>query len=64
MLLLLLLKKKRFRALPDAQMQMFDDYLNSGRPIVGIRTATHSFNFVKKKNNNEEGGGGTFKFLW
>ncbi|MCP4452239.1 MAG: ThuA domain-containing protein, partial [Planctomycetes bacterium] len=35
----------RFRALPDAQMQCIDDYLRSGRPVIGIRTATHAFQF-------------------
>jgi hypothetical protein len=35
----------RFRALPDAQMQVIDDYLQSGKPVLGIRTATHAFNF-------------------
>jgi len=35
----------RFRALPDDQMRHIDDYLRSGRPVIGIRTATHAFNF-------------------
>lgn len=35
----------RFRALPDEQMQYIDDYLKSGKPVIGIRTATHAFNF-------------------
>ncbi len=35
----------RFRALEDEQMQMIDDYLKSGRPVIGIRTSTHAFNF-------------------
>ena len=34
----------RFRKLPDAQMKEFDDYLKSGKPVVGMRTATHAFN--------------------
>jgi type 1 glutamine amidotransferase len=33
----------RFRNLPDEQMKHIVDYVNSGRPIVGIRTATHGF---------------------
>ncbi len=37
----------RFRALPDKQMQYFEDYLKEGKPIVAIRTATHAFNFQK-----------------
>jgi hypothetical protein len=33
----------RFRDLPDDQMQEIDDYLRSGRPVLGMRTATHAF---------------------
>jgi len=36
----------RFRALPDDQMQYLDNYLTSGKPVLGIRTATHAFNFA------------------
>ncbi len=42
----------RFRALPDAQMQHFEKYLMAGKPIVGIRTATHAFNFGKENLTN------------
>ena len=35
----------RFRNLPDEQMRYFDDYLQEGKPIIGLRTATHAFNF-------------------
>jgi hypothetical protein len=55
----------RFRALPDKQMKWIDDYLKSGRPVMGIRTATHAFHFTEKDSlssfghygnfNNEEG---------
>jgi hypothetical protein len=34
----------RFRNLPDDQMQEIDAYLRSGRPVIGLRTATHAFN--------------------
>ncbi|HND51379.1 MAG TPA: ThuA domain-containing protein [Pirellulaceae bacterium] len=34
----------RFRNLPDDQMKHVVDYVNSGKPIVGLRTATHAFN--------------------
>jgi type 1 glutamine amidotransferase len=37
----------RFRALPEVQMQQIDDYLKSGKPVIGMRTATHAFNFAK-----------------
>ena len=33
----------RFRALPDDQMKHIMDYTNSGKPIVALRTSTHSF---------------------
>lgn len=33
----------RFRDLPDEQMAHFDRYFQSGKPIVGLRTATHAF---------------------
>lgn len=35
----------RFRVLPDRQMELIKAYLASGRPVVGLRTATHSFHF-------------------
>ncbi|MCA9079189.1 MAG: ThuA domain-containing protein [Planctomycetaceae bacterium] len=34
----------RFRNLPDDQMQHVVDYVESGRPVIGLRTATHAFN--------------------
>ena len=34
----------RFRNLPDDQMQHVADYLDRGKPVVGLRTATHAFN--------------------
>ncbi len=37
----------RFRNLPDEQMKSFDDYLKSGKPVIGLRTATHAFNGIK-----------------
>ena len=39
----LLILLTRFRDLPDAQMKHFVDYVESGRPIVALRTATHAF---------------------
>lgn len=33
----------RFRDLPDEQMQHIVDYLAAGKPIIGLRTATHAF---------------------
>jgi type 1 glutamine amidotransferase len=37
----------RWRRLPDAQLQRILDYVNSGKPIVGLRTSTHSFQYPK-----------------
>jgi len=34
----------RFRNLPDEQMKHIVNYVESGRPIIGLRTATHAFN--------------------
>ncbi|HEY2155234.1 MAG TPA: ThuA domain-containing protein [Isosphaeraceae bacterium] len=34
----------RFRHLPEDQMKEIVDYVDSGRPILGMRTATHAFN--------------------
>lgn len=39
----------RMRNLPDEQMKHIDDYVNSGKPIVGMRTATHAFENPKSK---------------
>ena len=41
----------RFRELPDEQMKYFDNFLRSGKPILGIRTATHAFSFEKNKQS-------------
>lgn len=38
----------RFRELPETQMQHLNNYLMKGKPIFGIRTATHAFNFEDK----------------
>ena len=41
----------RFRELPDKQMKYIVDYTNSGKPIIGVRTATHAFKYKKNKNS-------------
>lgn len=33
----------RWRILPDSQLKHIDDYVKTGRPIVGLRTSTHAF---------------------
>jgi len=37
----------RWRRLPADQLKFIDDYLNSGKPRMGFRTTTHSFNYPK-----------------
>jgi len=34
----------RFSNFPDEEMQHINDYLEKGKPVVGLRTATHAFN--------------------
>jgi hypothetical protein len=34
----------RFRNLPDGQMKYVAEYLEAGKPVIGLRTATHAFN--------------------
>lgn len=54
----------RFRDLPDSQMKHIVDYVESGRPIVGLRTATHSFDlkssptYARYSWNSKEWDGG------
>ena len=40
----------RFLHLPEEQMAKFVNYVNSGRPVIGIRTATHAFDYDKFPN--------------
>ena len=64
----LLILFTRFRNLPDEQMKHVVDYVESGKPIVGLRTATHAFNLDGKsaykkytwgnKDKNYDGGFG------
>jgi len=37
----------RFRRLPDEDMAHLVDYIEAGRPLLGIRTATHAFAYEK-----------------
>ncbi len=45
----LMIISTRFRDLPDEQMAHIDRYVKSGKPIIGIRTATHAFNIPAGK---------------
>jgi hypothetical protein len=43
----LLIILTRFRAPTDEQMKHIDAYLKAGKPVIGLRTATHAFNGLK-----------------
>jgi hypothetical protein len=52
----------RFRKLPAEQAKHIEDYLAAGKPIIGLRTSTHAFNYPKDHpyykwsyNSNVEG---------
>jgi hypothetical protein len=40
----LMILATRYRNLPDEQMKYVAEYVESGKPIIGMRTATHAFN--------------------
>ena len=54
----------RFRQLPPEQMNLILDYINSGKPVISVRTNTHPFNYPKDHQfyewtwNNSQGGFG------
>src|SRR5215217_6892124 len=37
----------RWRRLPADQIKFIEDYLKTGKPVVGFRTTTHAFNYPK-----------------
>lgn len=41
----------RFRELPDRQMRHIQSYLERGGPVVGLRTATHAFQFDDRETS-------------
>ncbi len=41
----------RFRELPDKDMKHFVDYLTKGKPLIGLRTTTHAFNYTRNKQS-------------
>ncbi len=45
----ILLLGLRFRNLPDSDMEILDQYLRSGKPILAIRTSTHAFNIPRDR---------------
>ena len=63
----LMIMALRFRDLPDEQMKHLDAYIQSGKPIVGLRTSTHAFNIKSSETykkyswrSGEEGWEGGF----
>ena len=42
----------RFREPAEDQMKYIADFVNSGRPILGLRTATHAFAFDRNKQSS------------
>lgn len=60
----LLILFTRFRNLKDEQMKLLVDYIESGKPIIGLRTATHAFDipagrqFAKYSWRSKEWAGG------
>jgi hypothetical protein len=55
----------RFRELPDDKMKHLVDYVEAGKPLLGLRTSTHAFNYSRKKDSpyaswsfNSDGGFG------
>ena len=47
----LMLISTRFRELPDSQMKYIDEYIKAGKPVIGLRTATHGFRYKRNKNS-------------
>lgn len=41
----------RFRELPPDQMSYIDAYLKAGKPVIGLRTATHAFHYAKNPDD-------------
>lgn len=41
----------RFRELPDEQMKYIIGYTNAGKPVMGLRTATHAFNYSRNQES-------------
>ena len=41
----------RFRELPDKDMKHLVDYVNAGKPVSGLRTATHAFYYRENQDS-------------
>lgn len=47
----LMILSARYQEWPDAQMEFFEKYLQHGKPIIGIRTATHAFRYQERSDS-------------
>ena len=45
----------RFLKLPDKEWQPIEDYLKSGKPVIGLRTANHSFKYAEGSSRATSG---------
>ena len=50
----LVIDQFRWRELPDTDMKHFVDYVNSGKPMIVIRTGTHSFKYSRNLAQSSE----------
>lgn len=52
----------RWRLLPQEQLQHIDNYLKSGKPVMGFRTTTHAFNYPDTDDRKRWNAFGEFAF--
>ncbi len=52
----------RWRQLPNEQLNYIEDYLKSGKPVMGFRTTTHAFNFPDGDERKRWNAFGQFAF--
>jgi Trehalose utilisation len=50
----------RWRQLPQDQLNQIENYLKSGKPVMGFRTSTHAFNFPKGDSSEKWNAFGEF----
>ncbi len=48
----------RYRSIPDNELQQILNYVNSGKPVVGLRTTTHAFKYKTGPNAKYDEGFG------
>ena len=41
----------RFRELPDEDMKHIVNHVEAGKPVIGIRTSTHAFNYIENRES-------------